>query len=123
MIFPNHPSHRSSLVKRKCCPFQGIMMLISRACVTKPVMNSFTYMRSEGDCVLQIPYEQATVRHIHVIDSEVVHRVMLIFQDLETSTQSARIRTDVNKMMTRFVVLYGAPFGVSPSLARGDTND
>src|SRR4029453_814661 len=27
---------------------------------------------------------------------------MLIFQDLEASTQSARIRTVVNKMMTRF---------------------
>src|SRR5882724_9833183 len=27
---------------------------------------------------------------------------MLIFQDLETSTQSARIRTGVNEMMTRF---------------------
>jgi hypothetical protein len=37
------------------------------------------------------------------IGSEVVHRVMLIFQDLETSTQSARIRTGVNEMMTRFV--------------------
>jgi len=29
---------------------------------------------------------------------------MLIFQDLEASTQSARIRTGVNEMMSRFVL-------------------
>src|SRR5437867_2945579 len=70
---------------------------------TKPVMNSFTYMRSEGDCVWQIPFEHATLRDRRFIGSKAVHRVMLIFQDLEASTQSASIRTGVNEMMTRFV--------------------
>src|SRR5215211_2062707 len=66
-------------------------------------MNPFTYMRSEGDCVWQIPFEQATLRDRRCIGSKAVHRVMLIFQDLEVSTQSARIRTGVNEMMTLLV--------------------
>jgi hypothetical protein len=66
-------------------------------------MNSFTYMRSEGDCVWQIPCEQATLRARCYIGSNAVHREMLILQDLEASTQSASIRTGVNEMMTRFV--------------------
>ena len=65
-------------------------------------MNFFTYMQSEGDCVWQIPFEQATLRDRCFIGSEAVHRVMLIFQDLEASIQSARIRTRVNETMTRF---------------------
>src|SRR5438093_10000758 len=68
----------------------------------KPVMNSFTYMRSEGDCVWQIPFEQAILGDRRFIGSKAVHRVMLIFQGLEVSTQSASIRTGVNEMMTRF---------------------
>jgi hypothetical protein len=66
------------------------------------VTVSFTYMRSEGDCVWQIPFEQATLGDRRFIGSKAVHRVMLIFQDLEASTQSASIRTGVNEMMTRF---------------------
>jgi hypothetical protein len=69
----------------------------------KPVMNSFTYMRSEADCVWQIAFEQATMRDKNLIGSKAMHRVMLIFQGLEASTQSDRIRTGVNEMMTRFV--------------------
>jgi hypothetical protein len=69
---------------------------------TKRVMVSFTYMRSEADCVWQIPFEQATLRDRRFIDSKAVHRVMLILQDLEASTQSAIIRTGVNELMTRF---------------------
>ena len=65
-------------------------------------MNSFTYMRSEGDCVWQISFEQATLRDRRFIGPKAVHRVILIFQDLEASTQSARIRTGVNEMMTWF---------------------
>ncbi len=60
-------------------------------------------MRSEGDCVWQIPFEPATLRDRCFIGSEAVPRVMLIFQALGVSTQSARIRTGVNEMMTRFV--------------------
>jgi hypothetical protein len=37
------------------------------------------------------------------MDSKAVHRVTLIFQDLDASTQSSRIRTGVNELMTRFV--------------------
>ena len=70
---------------------------------TKPVMNSFTYMRSEADCVWQILCEQATLRDRRFIGSKAAHRVMLIFQDLEASTQSASIRTGVNEMMTLLV--------------------
>jgi hypothetical protein len=69
-------------------------------------MNSFTYMRSEGNCVWQIQFEQATLRDRRFIGSKAVHRVMLMFQDLEASTQSARIRTGVNEMMTRFATPY-----------------
>src|SRR5215208_2379110 len=72
-------------------------------CHPKPVMNPFTYMRSEGDCVWQIPFEQATLRDRRFIGSKVVHRVMLIYQGLEASTQSASIRTGVNEMMTLLV--------------------
>jgi hypothetical protein len=46
---------------------------------------------------------QATLRDRRFIGSKAVHRVMLIFQDLEASIQSARIRTDVNEMMTLLV--------------------
>jgi len=60
-------------------------------------------MRSEGDCVWQIPFEQAMLRDRRFIGSKAVHRVILIFQDLEALTQSASIRTGVNEMMTRFV--------------------
>ena len=59
-------------------------------------------MRSEGDCVWQIPFEQAMLRDRRFIGSKAVHRVILIFQDLEALTQSASIRTGVNEMMTRF---------------------
>ena len=52
-----------------------------------------------------IPFEQATLRDRRVIDSKAVHRVMLIFQDLEASTQSARIRTGVYELMTRFAAV------------------
>ena len=51
-----------------------------------------------------IPFEQATLRNRCFIGSKAEHRVILIFQDLETSTQSARIHTGVNEMMTRFAV-------------------
>ena len=49
--------------------------------VAKPVMHSFTYMRSEGDCVWQIPFEQVTLRDKRFIGFEAVHTVILIFQD------------------------------------------
>jgi hypothetical protein len=49
------------------------------------------------------PFEQATLRDRRFIGSKAVHRVMLIFQDLEASTQSVRIRTGVNEMMTLLV--------------------
>ena len=68
----------------------------------KPDMNSFTYMRSEADCVWQILCEQATLRDRRFIGSQAAHRVILIFQDLEASTPSASIRTGVNEMMSRF---------------------
>jgi hypothetical protein len=68
----------------------------------KPVMNSFTYMRSELDCVWQIPYELATMRWRRLIGFKAMPRAMLIFQYLEAPTQSASIRTGVNEMMTRF---------------------
>jgi hypothetical protein len=66
-------------------------------------MNSLTYMRSEGDCVWCILFEQVTLGDKRFIGPEAVYRGMLIFQDLEASIQSARIRTDVNEMMSRFV--------------------
>jgi hypothetical protein len=70
----------------------------------KPDMNSFTYMRSEADCVWQILCEQATLRDRRFIGSQAAHRVILILQDIEASTQSASIRTGVNEMMSRFAV-------------------
>src|SRR4030095_11330142 len=64
-------------------------------------MRDSKYMRNEGDCVWQSPFEHATLRDRRFIGPKAVHRAMLIFQDLEASTQSARIRTVVKKMMTR----------------------
>src|SRR5262244_3407653 len=49
------------------CAQRGIHALVC----TKPVMNSFTHMRSEGDWVWQIPCEQATVRDRRFISSAV----------------------------------------------------
>ena len=68
----------------------------------KPDMNSFTYMRSEADCIWQILCEQTTLRDRRFIGSQAAHGVILIFQDLEASTQSASIRTGVYEMMSRF---------------------
>ena len=76
----------------------------------KPDMNSFTYMRSEADCIWQILCEQTTLRDRRFIGSQAAHGVILIFQDLEASTQSASIRTGVNEMMSRFVALLGYQF-------------
>lgn len=61
------------------------------------------YMRSELDRVWEIPGEQATMRCRRRTGSKAMHGAMRIFQSLEATTRSARIRTGVNEMMTRFV--------------------
>lgn len=71
-------------------------------------MNSFTDIRSEGDCVWQIPYEPATMWWRRFIGSKVMLGAILIFQSLEAPTQSASIRTGANETMTRFVLLEAA---------------
>jgi hypothetical protein len=47
--------------------------------------NSFTYMRSEDDCVWHISFEQAPLRARRLLSSKAMHRVPLILQYLGSS--------------------------------------